>query len=423
MKIIVLFLALILLAASCAPSVQPSEENPSPSPVIIPWEGKPSPKPVEPSPIPSPIGFENIPVPDVTRLEIPDTEPMRFAMAMAPGWNLGNTLDATGGAGLANETSWGNPKTTQEIIDAVKEAGFNSIRIPVTWHKHVDGDLSISAEWMDRVQEVVDYAYRIELTVIINIHHDDHKDYVYPDSEHYESSSRYVKRIWEQVAERFKEYGERLVFEGLNEPRLKGHRFEWWQDWNSEECVDALDVLCRLQQDFVDTVRASGGNNGTRYLMVCGLGANFDSVTHDLYRLPEDTAEDRILISVHAYTPFSFALQSSSENGSVSEFDMTENRSTRDIDHFMDRLHTKYITNGIPVVIGEYGARDKGGNLRSRVEFAAYYTAAAAARGMPCIWWDNGGFSGGGENFGLLERRGMIWMYPDIVAALVTYAK
>jgi endoglucanase len=420
MKRIAWMMACFLFLSACGavtpePQTSPSEE---PGVVEIPWDGKPSPVPPEPSPIPDPVFTADIPVPDVTQRAVMDTEPLSFAAALGPGWNLGNTLDATGGSGLNTEISWGNPKTTQAMIDAVKEAGFKTLRVPVTWHKHVDGDFTVDPEWMDRVQEVVDYAYGIGLFVILNIHHDDDKKYVYPDSEHFENSAKFVGRIWEQAALRFRDYSERLIFEGLNEPRLKGHpRFEWWQDWNDEACIDALDALCRLQQVFVDTVRASGGNNAGRYLMICGLGANADSVVNGPFRLPEDTVPDRLIISVHAYTPWQFALQLPGRT----DFDMTEERSTRDIDSFMDGLYEKYIANGIPVVLGECGALDKSGNLTDRTEWAAYYFASAAARGMPAIWWDNGAFSGNGEIFGIFDRRSLTWVFPGIVEALMRY--
>ncbi|MDR0293293.1 MAG: glycoside hydrolase family 5 protein [Oscillospiraceae bacterium] len=364
-----------------------------------------------------------IPVPDVTKKEIPDTEALRFTAGMMNGWNLGNTFDASGdwytGPEENYETIWVGVKTSKAMIDTLKTAGFNSIRIPVTWHPHVDEDFTISEVWLSRVNEVVDYAWDNGMTVILNIHHDDGVDFVYPDSEHFESSARYISRIWEQVAARFAGYGENLIFEGLNEPRLVGTQYEWWQDMGNDICRDALDTLCNLNQIFVDTVRAAGGCNETRYLMVSGLGANADTAVHSRFRLPEDTAENKIIISVHAYTPYNFALQGPNESGSVSEFDMTKTSNTKDIDSFMDKLYKTYISNGIPVVIGEFGARKKGDNDRSRAEFTAYYTASARARGIPCIWWDNHGLTGDGELFGLLDRNKLEWVYPKIVEALL----
>jgi endoglucanase len=426
MKKTCLAIALLLLLSACTATVPPHDEEPSPSPSPRTWEGRATPNPPSPSPIPEPIGFENLPVPDVEARELPDTELQRFAEALSPGWNLGNTLEATAmNRDIRSETSWGNPVTTQAMISLLKDSGFKTLRVPVSWHNHVDGDFTIDADWMDRVQEVVDYAYGIGMYVILNIHHDDDVRFVYPTGEHYENSALYIQRIWSQISERFRDYSDRLVFESLNEPRKKGHTHEWWQDWNSDCCVEALDVLCRLHQHFVDTVRASGGNNATRYLLVCGLGANYSSVMHDLYRMPQDTAEDRIMISVHAYIPNNFALLTPSSSSSVSDFSMTNSNRIREIRNFMNRLYDKYVANGIPVVLGEFGARNKGGNLRDRAEFAAYYTAAASARGMPSIWWDNGVFEGGGsvEIFGLMDRRNVRWTYPDIVDALIAYGR
>ncbi|MCL2004218.1 MAG: glycoside hydrolase family 5 protein [Oscillospiraceae bacterium] len=423
MRQLSLAMALLILLSACAPAALPSEEpSPSPSPRI--WAGRPSPNPPTPSPIPEPVGFENLPVPDVERRDIPDTEAMRFAAALSPGWNLGNTMEATAGKDARSEISWGNPVTTQEMITLLKDSGFKTLRLPVSWNNHVDGDFSIDPAWMDRVQEVVDYAYGIGMHVILNIHHDDDVRFVYPSSEHFENSALYMRRVWGQISERFMDYGDRLIFESLNEPRLKGHRNEWWQDWESECCVDSLDALCRLHQIFVDTVRASGGNNASRYLLICGLAANVDSVMHDLFWLPQDTVEDRLMVSVHAYTPYNFALNSPANSSSISDFDMTNRNRTREINNFMNRLYDKFIADGVPVVLGEFGARDRRGNLRDRAEFAAYYTAAAAARGMPAMWWDNGMFSGGNadEIFGLMDRRNARWMYPDIVDAIIAYS-
>jgi endoglucanase len=359
-------------------------------------------------------------------MNIPQNAALAMIADMKLGWNLGNTFDAHRagytGAEENYETIWVGVKTSQEMIDALKAAGFNTLRIPITWHPHVDEDFTISPYRLSRIQEVVDYAWANDMYVIINIHHDDSVDYVFPDSEHFENSARYVRRIWEQVAPLFADYGEKLIFEALNEPRLVGTRFEWNNNMNNATCQDALDALCRINQVFVDTVRAAGGYNETRYLMVTGLGAKADSVTHALYRMPEDTADNKIIITAHEYVPYSFALQSPAESASRSEFDMTSTASTGDIDRFMNLLYNRYVSQGIPVLLGEFGARDKSGNLRSRVEFAAYYVASARARGMTCVWWDNHGLVGTGELFGLLDRNKLEWAFPDIAAAMLLYA-
>lgn len=365
----------------------------------------------------------------IAAYDLPDNDALAFVRDMKIGWSLGNTLDAFLEGGYANEldseTCWGNVATTKEMIDDISAVGFRAMRVPVTWHGHfVDDDFTISEVWPSRVQEVVDYGIDNGMYIILNIHHDTQEDCYLPDTEHLEQSIRYISAVWTQLSERFADYDEHLIFEGMNEPRLVGSAYEWWIDNNSEECLDAIACINTLNQIFVNTVRAGGGNNGSRYLMVPGYGASPDGALHEDFVLPRDfgDAENRIIVSVHAYTPYQFALQSPDDSGSISTFDAGKKISTNDIDYFLDRLYDRYTSQGIPVVIGEFGARDKNGNTQDRVDYAAYYIAAARARGITCLWWDNGGFTGTGENFGLYNRREGDFVYPDIVAALMKYA-
>ena len=352
--------------------------------------------------------------------EIPDNAAMAFLRQMGVGWNLGNTFDAWrdgGGDEMSIEGYWCGVRTTEAMIEAVHAAGFSTIRVPVSWHNHVDADFNISAPWLDRVQEVVDWAIARDMTVILNIHHDESPDYFYPSQACYETSERYIRRIWGQLAERFADYGEKLVFEAMNEPRQKGTDWEWWLDENNPDCREAADCINRLNQAFVDTVRAAGGNNAERYLMVPGYDAAPKGALSDLFALPSDPADNRLIVSVHAYTPYAFALQ---PDGTDS-FSLTPGPQTSEIGTFMNELHEKFIAKGIPVVIGEFGARDRGGNTQARVDYAAYYAFAARSRGLPVCWWDNNAFTGDGERFGLLNRADCSWPYPEIVEALVTY--
>lgn len=361
--------------------------------------------------------------------ELPDNDALAFVRDMRIGWSLGNTLDAFLEGGYTNEldseTCWVSVATTKDMIDDIYEAGFRTVRVPVTWHGHfVDNDFTISEAWMNRVQEIVDYGIDNGMYIILNIHHDTREDCYFPDSAHLEQSIRYISAIWTQLSARFADYDEHLIFEGMNEPRLVGNAHEWWIDNNNEECLDAIACINTLNQIFVNTVRAGGGNNTSRYLMVPGYDASPDGALHKDFVLPADPgeAENRIIVSVHAYTPYNFALQSPGDSGSKSTFNAGQTSSTRDIDYFMDKLYDRYISQGIPVVIGEFGARDKDHNTQDRVDYAAYYIAAARARGITCLWWDNGAFEGAGENFGLYYRRGGYFVYPDIVAALMEYA-
>lgn len=368
-------------------------------------------------------GRAEIPDLAVPRLDVPDSEAMAFLRRMGLGWNLGNTFDAirsgSGGNELNLESAWCGVKTTEDMIAAVQEAGFTTLRIPVSWHNHVSGEgFTISEPWLNRVQQVVDWAYSRGMYVILNTHHDIDQAYCYPLSSCYETSERYLTSVWTQLAERFREYDEHLLFETMNEPRLAGTSYEWGFDARIDDCRDAADCIVRLNQAAVNAIRATGGENAARYILVPAYDASAQNACSAFFRLPEDTADNRLIVSVHAYTPYSFALQ----EGGVNQFSLKSARQTREIDSFLDDLYRKYIVNGIPVAVGEFGARDKGGNLQSRVNFAAYYVAQASARGIPCLWWDNNAFSGNGENFGLLRRLKCTWLYPDIVEAMTRHA-
>ncbi len=322
------------------------------------------------------------------------------------GWNLGNTLDATGGAGIGSETSWGNPFTTREMIDAVKEAGFNTLRLPTTWEKHLGPapDYKIDKAWLERVRTIVDYGIENDMFVIINMHHE---DWHFPSYDNYESAKAILTSVWAQIAQEFAGYDEHLIFEGMNEPRMKGTQFEW--TGGNEE---GRDVVNLLNADFVETIRNSGGNNAKRHLMIPTYAASSDPRTWNDFVIPED---DKLIISIHAYTPYNFALNKSG----TSVWSLDNANDTREIDYLMENLYNNFVSQGHPVIIGEFGAMDKNNNLESRAAWSEYYVKKAKEKGIPCIWWDNGAFFGGGELFGLLDRRQLSWKYPEVVNALM----
>ena len=357
---------------------------------------------------------------DIKRRPIPDNEAMAFLKKIGVGWNLGNTFDAIKGGWnkfadeMTVETSWVGIRTEERMIEALQNAGFTAIRVPASWHDHVDKDYHISEQWLNRVQEVVDWAYHRGMYVILNIHHDE--DQFLPTPAHKEESARYIETIWTQLAARFRDYDDHLILESMNEPRMVNHANEWWFDANNQDCLDSAKVLNELNQLFVDTVRASGGNNATRYLMVPGYDASPACALNDYFTLPKDTADNRMIVSVHAYTPYPFAL----EMPGISTFGTQAQK--QEIVSFMNGLYDKYITNGIPVVIGEFGAMVKGDNLQDRVDWTAFYAATASARNLPVFWWDNNVFSGNGERFGLLDRKTCTFPHQQVVDALMRYA-
>ncbi|MCD7956634.1 MAG: glycoside hydrolase family 5 protein [Lachnospiraceae bacterium] len=330
---------------------------------------------------------------------------------MKIGWNLGNTLDATKSSASIDddpskfETAWGNPVVTEELIDAVLDAGFNVVRIPVTWSGHFGEapDYTITESWLDRVQEIVDYAYDKGAYVIVNMHHEDWNDPYY-DSE--ETICEMMSALWSQIAERFEEYDEHLIFEAQNEPRKQGTSAEW-----TGGDQEGWDVVNAANQVFIDTIRAAGGCNPYRMLMIPGYAASSSSSALSHIEVPED--DERIIVSVHAYVPYNFALNTEGTD--------TWNNDTGDIDSLMSTLKELFIDNGIPVVIGEFGALNKD-NESERAEWVGYYVSAAAEIGVPCLWWDNGLVTGSGERFGLISRYTYKCIFNNLLDAMMEAA-
>lgn len=327
------------------------------------------------------------------------------------GWNLGNTLDCYNCTWLSNkldcETAWNNPKTTKAMIDTVKKAGFNAVRIPVSWGDHIDSDGKIDSKWLDRVQEVVDYAYDNKMYVILNTHHEN--SWVRLDEKTEKAVTKKYTYLWKQIANRFKDYDEKLIFEGLNEPRLEGSSMEWAGGTTAER-----KVLNNLLAAFVETVRATGGNNKTRFLMVTPYAASptvYSSMA--ALEIPDD---DRIIVSLHAYLPYNVAL-----NGGSNDKTLTDSYK-KEIDKVFSDINKLFISKDIPVIMGEFGTINKS-NLDDRVEIAEYYLSVSEKYGIPCFWWDNGNLKEGSETFGLLDRKTLKWKYPDIVEQLMESTK
>ena len=332
------------------------------------------------------------------------------------GWNLGNTLDCAGLSWLGSnpnilqlETAWGNPVTTKANIDALKNAGFNAIRIPVSWAKCVDANYNIRADWMTRVKEVVNYAVANDMYILLNTHHDE--DIFKFFNKDMEESQKAFTKIWGQIANAFKNYNEKLIFEALNEPRTPASPYEW--NGGTAEERDNLNTYYRI---FVETVRASGGNNDKRVLMITTYGASTDANAMNGLMIPvDDQVGNKIIVSIHMYAPYNFALNSNSAYNSWNRNMMAD---TNPISEPIDRAYNTFVSQGIPVIIGEFGAMNKD-NVDARSDWAEYFVNYAKRKGMPCFWWDNGIVSGDGEKFGLLNRKTNSFTYPTIVNALI----
>lgn len=306
------------------------------------------------------------------------------------GWNLGNTLECYDYADYAvdGETAWGNPKTTKAMIDSVKSSGFNSIRIPVTWGEHMNGD-TIDEAWLSRVQEVVDYAYDDGLFVIINLHHDDYTWFNPTESEYAQDSAKF-KKIWEQIAARFKDYDDKLLFEGMNEPRTIGSANEWMGGTAEERTV-----VNKYAQDFVDTVRASGGNNADRTLIVTTYGASAEDAALNDAVIPSGS---NIVLNVHYYAPWKFA------NGESTTFGDSEKS---ELDAKFAALKSKFIDKGTPVLIDEFGCV-KAADDATRAAYYQYYVSQAKHYGIKCFVWDNN-VASGESSYGIFSRNTLTW--------------
>jgi len=316
------------------------------------------------------------------------------------GWNLGNTLDAN-----PDETSWGNPKTKKSNIDAIKAAGFNAIRIPVSWSHHVDSSYNINAKFMERVKEIVGYAADNDMYILLNTHHDE--DIFKFQDKDMEKSKAAFRKIWEQIAEQFKNENYKLIFEGLNEPRTIGSSKEW-QGGTAEEWAN----LNAMEQIFVDVVRASGSNNTNRVLLISTYAASAEQSAMNGVKLPNDSSNsiNKLIVSVHAYSPYNFALNEG--NGKVDTWSKNNSSDTNGVKTPLDRAYNTFVSKGIPVIMGEFGALNRN-NENARAEWAEYYVSYAKSKGIPCFWWDDGG------NFKLLNRGNDSFYFPKIKDALI----
>ena len=364
---------------------------------------------------------------DDPRIATMDLNAQQLAYYMAPGWNLGNTLEAgnqanndTNNGGLNAEISWQNTKTTQAVIDMVKANGFKSIRIPCSWvmgHISDAATTKIDAAWMARVKEVVDYAINADLYVIIN----DHWDGGWIEDSFTDVSAATVSKnsakfaaLWKQIAETFKDYDERLLFAGLNEPAHSGGTASVY-----------IKALKTYEQTFINTVRATGGNNAKRVLIVQGPATNITDTYNYYGDMPSDEAENRLMLEIHSYDPWTFCGLEQDESWGKMQYYWgkghtlsgagTRNASVNEDD--LESLYQKmkkFTDKGIPVVMGEYGANHrnvksiKGQSQKKHEEAVAYWYEKATQYAMECgmipFVWDTNAL--GYPNMTLFDRAG-----------------
>lgn len=330
---------------------------------------------------------------------------------MTFGWNLGNTLDVCqadrDGDGKINEhveagekvdeTLWGNPKATKELFTSLKKNGVNAVRIPVTWRDHMDSNGNIDREWMDRVQQVVDYAYSQGMYVIINVHHDGGGDpkfgaWIIEESQKdYNTFLKKYKNIWKQIAERFKNYSDYLIFESMNEVG-----FDTLYNKNK---ADAYNLINKINQDFVDIIRATGGNNAKRHLLIAGYYTDIERTCDSLYKMPDDKA-GRCILSVHYYTPWDFCTCDRKHTWGT-------NSEVWQMETLIGKMKKNFVDKGIPVIIGEYAA--SGSDLSSCIFFIEKLNKLCSDYGIATFIWDSGS---------QVNRKTYKWRTPQYLEAL-----
>ena len=352
----------------------------------------------------------------------PDTSGMgaltsvELAKEMVPGWNVGNSLDAIGG-----ETAWGNPMITKRLIDSVKAAGFRTVRIPVAWSNFMDiRTFAIDSAWMARVEQVVNYVLNDSMYAIINEHWDG--GWMQPTYAQQAYVNGRLAAMWRQIALHFRDYGDHLLFAGMNEVMVTNN-------YNTPT-VEYYTVQNSFNQTFVTTVRSTGGRNAYRYLAVQGFNTNID-YTFNYFAIPTDITPNRLMVEVHYYDPYDFTLNTGS---SITQWGKNATNPAKTetwanesyADGQFQKMKTKFIDKGYAVLLGEYGviARLSLGSAPLNAEYAGYrlyymqyITRSLDSHGLVPFYWDNGGT--GNNSMGLFDRSTGAKAYPDIIKAAV----
>ena len=320
---------------------------------------------------------------------------------MGLGWNLGNTFDCFGDWKTITEpddqiTMWGNVVPTERLVTTIQKYGFKTVRFPVTWMNFMDGSGNIRKDWMNRVKEVVDWIYYSDMYVILNVHHDGVSGNWLSNGK---SERMRLANLWRNIATVFKDYDRRLIFESMNEVEYK-----------KNDAYD-YDTLKLLTQSFVDSVRATGGNNANRLLLISGANTNLESTCSDKYILPTDPA-NMLAVSIHYYLPSQFTVESdknpwtwTDEDGVVHVIEPKTTWGTeadyKEMVNNFEAMKKKYTDNGIPVILGEVGVlTEEEKEEDSRREFlTAEFSFSADYNGIMSILWDTSKNTAGDMNF------------------------
>lgn len=325
---------------------------------------------------------------DTISTKMRDITSMELVQDMGIGINLGNTFESCGTWINSNsvtnyETGWGSPVITEEIIKGYSKAGFGVLRVPVAWSNMMSKDYTINSDYLARVKEVIDWALKSDLYVVVNIHWDSGWWEKFPEDK--ENCMNKYKSIWTQLSDEFKSYGDYLMFESLNEEGC-------WNDvWNryggTEGKEEAYSLLNEINQTFVDVVRNSGGNNEKRHLLIAGYATDIERTCDELFKMPEDV-ENRCSISVHYYTPPTFCILENDADWGKARTEWGTDADIADLDRLMLMMKERFIDNGIPVIIGEYGVSTKNKTTEMIRLYLTSVCKTSYSYGMCPVLWD-----------------------------------
>ena len=310
---------------------------------------------------------------------------------MGLGINLGNTFESCGNwinkSSVTNyETAWGSPVITEEMIKGYKDCGFGVMRLPVAWSNMMDKETyTINPDYIARVKEVLNWALDSDLYVILNIHYDNGWFSDFADDKKRDECFKKYETIWKQLCDAFGDYGDHLMFESLNE---EGGWEELWNRYSNEgDKEKSYSILNEINQKFVDIVRASGKNNGKRHLLIAGYNTDIDLTCDELYKMPADP-ENRCAVSVHYYTPATFAILEKDASWGKARSEWGTDADYAELNRNMDLLKTTFIDKGIPVIMGEFGTSTKNKTDEMIRKYLSSVCEAAYIRGVCPVLWD-----------------------------------
>ena len=339
---------------------------------------------------------------DMTGME---SNAVQLAAKMSLGWNIGNTLEATGGK---SETYWGNPKITEDYVKFVKQSGFNAIRLPVSWNQYADQTTAqIEIEWLNRVKEVVKYCVDNDIYVVVNIHWDGGWLENNVTTAKQAENNLKQKAFWEQIATHLRDFDEHLMFASANEPNVSASD----GSTSNSEKIARMNVLMSYHQTFIDAVRSTGGKNAYRVLIVQGPNTDIELTNQLMTQMPVDTTPNRLMAEIHFYSPWNFTGMTKDESwGNQFYYWGKDFHSTTDtahnptwgeeekVDELLGLMKTQFVDKGIPLIVGEFGSQRRDNligdalalHLASRAYYFKYVTQKSIANGLIPFYWDTG---------------------------------